>query len=72
MPSLLVEDWMEAYVLAHVLLRDQQGLRGAMAFALALQSVSDLPDGHGHVFLTATLLTIAFTVFWGSIRVHLC
>eukprot|EP00475_Leptophrys_vorax_P026575 TRINITY_DN37618_c0_g1_i1.p1 TRINITY_DN37618_c0_g1~~TRINITY_DN37618_c0_g1_i1.p1 ORF type:complete len:168 (-),score=13.42 TRINITY_DN37618_c0_g1_i1:66-569(-) len=38
------------------------GLRGAMAFALALQSVSDLPDEYGRIFLTSTLLTIAFTV----------
>eukprot|EP00249_Psilotum_nudum_P005527 c18970_g1_i1 orf=165-1526(+) len=38
------------------------GLRGAMAFALALQSVTDLPDNHGRVLLTTTLLTIFFTV----------
>ncbi|KAF4379129.1 hypothetical protein G4B88_010523 [Cannabis sativa] len=30
------------------------GLRGAMAFALALQSVHDLPDGHGQTIFTAT------------------
>ncbi|KAI5080748.1 hypothetical protein GOP47_0003931 [Adiantum capillus-veneris] len=40
------------------------GLRGAMAFALARQSVTDLPSGHGHVLLTATLLTIFFTVLF--------
>ncbi|MCO5603907.1 hypothetical protein L7F22_058061 [Adiantum nelumboides] len=40
------------------------GLRGAMAFALARQSVMDLPSGHGHVLLTATLLTIFFTVLF--------
>ncbi|KAH7444789.1 hypothetical protein KP509_02G091800 [Ceratopteris richardii] len=38
------------------------GLRGAMAFALARQSVTDLPSGHGYVLLTATLLTIFFSV----------
>ncbi|CAI5492081.1 unnamed protein product [Closterium sp. Naga37s-1] len=37
------------------------GLRGAMAFALALQSIADLPDEYGRVILTSTLLTIAFT-----------
>ncbi|KAI4371202.1 hypothetical protein MLD38_019465 [Melastoma candidum] len=29
------------------------GLRGAMAFALALQSVHDLPEGHGQTIFTA-------------------
>eukprot|EP00897_Mesotaenium_endlicherianum_P009642 jgi/Mesen1/8706/ME000052S08132 len=38
------------------------GLRGAMAFALALQSVADLPDNHGRVLLTSSLFTILFTV----------
>jgi len=41
------------------------GLRGAMASALALQSVSDLqdlPENHGRLFLTSTLMTVAFTV----------
>ncbi|CAM6088315.1 unnamed protein product [Calypogeia fissa] len=38
------------------------GLRGAMAFALALQSVTDLPNNHGRVLLTSTLFTIFFTV----------
>lgn len=38
------------------------GLRGAMAFALSLQSVTDLPDNHGRVLLTSTLFTIFFTV----------
>eukprot|EP00243_Klebsormidium_subtile_P009461 TRINITY_DN472_c0_g1_i1.p1 TRINITY_DN472_c0_g1~~TRINITY_DN472_c0_g1_i1.p1 ORF type:complete len:612 (-),score=150.75 TRINITY_DN472_c0_g1_i1:343-2178(-) len=38
------------------------GLRGAMAFALSLQSVTDLPDGHGKIFLTTTLFTVLFTV----------
>jgi hypothetical protein len=33
-----------------------------MAFALALQSVTDLPNNHGRVLLTATLFTIIFTV----------
>jgi hypothetical protein len=40
-----------------------EGLRGAMAFALALQSVSDLPNnGDGRIILTSTLFTIFFTV----------
>ncbi|KAJ7549698.1 hypothetical protein O6H91_07G063300 [Diphasiastrum complanatum] len=38
------------------------GLRGAMAFALALQSVTELPNDQGRVLLTSTLLTIFFTV----------
>ncbi|XP_074574344.1 sodium/hydrogen exchanger 6-like isoform X1 [Curcuma longa] len=38
------------------------GLRGAMAFALALQSVHDLPDGHGKIILTATTSIIVITV----------
>lgn len=36
-----------------------------MAFALALQSISDLqdvPGNHGRLFLTSTLMTVAFTV----------
>ncbi|KAG0622406.1 hypothetical protein M758_3G095100, partial [Ceratodon purpureus] len=40
------------------------GLRGAMAFALALQSVSDLPNGYGQIYLTSTLFTIFFTVLF--------
>lgn len=38
------------------------GLRGAMAFALALQSVHDLPDGHGQIILTATTAIVVLTV----------
>lgn len=38
------------------------GLRGAMAFALALQSVVDLPQDYGRIYLTSTLFTIFFTV----------
>ncbi|KAL9667860.1 hypothetical protein QQ045_002229 [Rhodiola kirilowii] len=37
------------------------GLRGAMAFALALQSVHDLPDGHGQTILTATTAIVVLT-----------
>lgn len=33
-----------------------------MAFALALQSVHDLPDGHGKIILTATTSIIVITV----------
>ncbi|KAF6135204.1 hypothetical protein GIB67_035275 [Kingdonia uniflora] len=38
------------------------GLRGAMAFALALQSVHDLPEGHGRTILTATTAIVVVTV----------
>ncbi|GJN03895.1 hypothetical protein PR202_ga21390 [Eleusine coracana subsp. coracana] len=38
------------------------GLRGAMAFALALQSVHDLPDGHGQTILTATISIVVLSV----------
>ncbi|GJP52706.1 hypothetical protein CLOM_g11797 [Closterium sp. NIES-68] len=48
------------------------GLRGAMAFALALQSITDLPEDYGRVILTSTLLTIAFTVlFIGGATSHM-
>ncbi|CAI7933569.1 unnamed protein product, partial [Closterium sp. NIES-54] len=48
------------------------GLRGAMAFALALQCITDLPDEYGRVILTSTLLTIAFTVlFIGGATSHM-
>ncbi|CAL9203539.1 unnamed protein product [Musa hybrid cultivar] len=38
------------------------GLRGAMAFALALQSVHDLPEAHGKTIFTATTAIIVLTV----------
>ncbi|XP_008811144.2 sodium/hydrogen exchanger 6-like isoform X2 [Phoenix dactylifera] len=38
------------------------GLRGAMAFALALQAVHDLPDGHGQTIFTATTAIVVLTV----------
>ncbi|VAI31380.1 unnamed protein product [Triticum turgidum subsp. durum] len=38
------------------------GLRGAMAFALALQSVHELPEGHGKTILTATTAIVVLTV----------
>ncbi|ONM55769.1 Sodium/hydrogen exchanger 6 [Zea mays] len=38
------------------------GLRGAMAFALALQSVHDLPDGHGETIFTATTSIVVLTI----------
>ncbi|KAI4296110.1 hypothetical protein L6164_036095 [Bauhinia variegata] len=38
------------------------GLRGAMAFALALQSFHDLPEGHGQTIFTATTAIIVLTV----------
>lgn len=37
-------------------------LRGAMAFALALQSVHDLPEGHGRTILSATISIVVLTV----------
>ncbi|KAL0306058.1 UNVERIFIED_CONTAM: Sodium/hydrogen exchanger 6 [Sesamum radiatum] len=40
-----------------------QGLRGAMAFALALQSVHDLPEGHGQTIFTATTAIVVLTSF---------
>lgn len=33
-----------------------------MAFALALQSIHDLPDGHGQIILTATTAIVVLTV----------
>eukprot|EP00897_Mesotaenium_endlicherianum_P007603 jgi/Mesen1/6871/ME000352S05933 len=38
------------------------GLRGAMAFALALQSVHDLPEGHGQAIFTSTTAIVMLTV----------
>ncbi|KAK8495528.1 hypothetical protein V6N12_066088 [Hibiscus sabdariffa] len=38
------------------------GLRGAMAFALALQSVHDLQEGHGQIIFTATTAIVVLTV----------
>lgn len=38
------------------------GLRGAMAFALALQSLNDLPEGHGQTIFTATTAIIVLSV----------
>jgi len=43
------------------------GLRGAMAFALALQSVHELPEGHGKTIFTTTTAIVVLTVlayFW--------
>ncbi|GAB4850639.1 Sodium/hydrogen exchanger 6 [Ancistrocladus abbreviatus] len=37
-------------------------LRGAMAFALALQSLHDLPEGHGQTIFTATTAIVVLTV----------
>ena len=33
-----------------------------MAFALALQSIHDLPDGHGQTIFTATTAIVVLTV----------
>ncbi|XP_017258561.1 sodium/hydrogen exchanger 6 isoform X1 [Daucus carota subsp. sativus] len=38
------------------------GLRGAMAFALALQSIHDLPEGHGQTIFSATTAIVVLTV----------
>ncbi|KAH9568908.1 hypothetical protein CY35_03G103400 [Sphagnum magellanicum] len=38
------------------------GLRGAMAFALALQSVHDLPEAYGETIVTATTAIVVLTV----------
>lgn len=46
------------------------GLRGAMAFALALQSVHDLPDGHGQTILSATISIVVLTVRYQTIKLH--
>ena len=40
----------------------ESGLRGAMAFALALQSVHELPEGHGQTIFTATTAIVVLTV----------
>ncbi|KAH9744990.1 hypothetical protein KPL70_003897 [Citrus sinensis] len=37
------------------------GLHGAMAFALALQSVHDLPEGHGQTIFSATTVIVVLT-----------
>jgi sodium/hydrogen exchanger 8 len=39
------------------------GLRGAIAFVLALKSKEDFKDGNGDTILTTTILIIFFTVF---------
>lgn len=41
-----------------------------MAFALALQSVEDLPTGHGKVMFTTTTAIVVLTVSpgWGGQR----
>lgn len=38
------------------------GLRGAMAFALALQATHDLPGNHGRTIFTATIAIVILTV----------
>lgn len=38
------------------------GLRGAMAFALALQSVHDIGDSHGQAIFTTTITIVVLTV----------
>ncbi|KAI3938622.1 hypothetical protein MKW98_016127, partial [Papaver atlanticum] len=38
------------------------GLRGAMAFALVLQSVHDLPEGHGQTIFTETTAIVVLTI----------
>lgn len=48
------------------------GLRGAMAFALALQSVHDLPEGHGQTIFTATTAIVVLTVIHPSLGTRIC
>ena len=40
-----------------------------MAFALALQSVHELPDGHGQTIFTATTAIVVVTVSHPSLKV---
>uniref|UniRef100_A0A0D3H868 Cation/H+ exchanger transmembrane domain-containing protein n=1 Tax=Oryza barthii TaxID=65489 RepID=A0A0D3H868_9ORYZ len=54
----LLSSLAEAFVSLYYL----QGLRGAMAFALALQSIHDLPEGHGETIFTATTSIVVLTV----------
>eukprot|EP00257_Ricinus_communis_P025838 XP_025013252.1 sodium/hydrogen exchanger 6-like [Ricinus communis] len=44
------------------------GLRGAMAFALALQSIHDLPEGHGHTIFTVTTTIVVLTAAMTAAR----
>ncbi len=63
------EDIVGTHIMATVFdcFTERPGLRGAMAFALALQSVHDLPEGHGETIVTATtaivVLTVSHTMF---------
>lgn len=41
-----------------------------MAFALALQSVHDLPEGHGQTIFTATTAIVVLTVSFPSLFTH--
>lgn len=41
-----------------------------MAFALALQSVHDLPEGHGQTIFTATTAIVVLTVRFPSLFTH--
>jgi hypothetical protein len=50
------------FVLLILLVFSFSGLRGAMAFALALQSIHDLPEGHGETIFTATTSIVVLTV----------
>ncbi|KAG8502226.1 hypothetical protein CXB51_002163 [Gossypium anomalum] len=44
------------------------GLRGAMAFALALQSVHDLPEGRGQIIFTATTAIVVLSWFVAMLK----
>lgn len=49
----------------------KSGLRGAMAFALALQAVHDLPYNHGEIIFTATTAIVVLTVSRFSVEPYL-
>lgn len=40
-----------------------------MAFAIALQSVHDLPEGHGQTILTATISIVVLSVRYQTVLV---
>mmetsp|Transcript_20725 Transcript_20725/g.62446 ORF Transcript_20725/g.62446 Transcript_20725/m.62446 type:complete len:788 (+) Transcript_20725:333-2696(+) len=55
-----------AVPLSHQTMLWWSGLRGAIAFALSLQAVQDLPDGPGEVMLTCTFFIILITVLFNG------
>jgi hypothetical protein len=49
----------------------KSGLRGAMAFALALLAVHDLENGDGEIIFTATTAIVVLTVSYFSVEPYL-